>query len=265
MSIIKRRLFFDIETSPNICAVWSAGWKVRVSGQSVLRERQIICISWKWEGNDKVYHAKWDRDKGDQADKKMLETFKKVLEEADEVVGHNVDRFDLPWVRTRAMIHGIILPTDIITYDTLVQARRKFRFNENTLDYIAKLMGLGGKTKTEFTMWLDLLQGTKNLANARLKEMIDYCDEDVRQLEGVFNKLNLFVSHKVHYGVLNGNEKWSCPESSSTNVKLRKYRTTKAGTVKAEMYCEESNRYYSISMREYQNFLKWRNLQKSLI
>ena len=115
----KKRLFFDIETSPNVGFFWSAGYKLNVPYSNIIKERAIICICYKWEGEDKVYSLQWDKDQNDKA---MLEQFILVANEAHELVGHNGDRYDLPWIRTRCLFHGIPCFPNYTTIDTLKQA-----------------------------------------------------------------------------------------------------------------------------------------------
>ena len=76
-----KRLFFDIETSPNIGLFWSAGFKLNIAPENIIKERAIICICYKWQGQDKVYSLQWD---SKQEDKKMLTEFIKIANECDE-------------------------------------------------------------------------------------------------------------------------------------------------------------------------------------
>ena len=101
---LRRRLFFDIETSPNIGVFFSAGYKLNIGYQSIIKERAIICICYKWEGDKEVTSLEWDEN---QCDKKMLLHFINVANTADEMVGHNGLKFDLNWIRTRCLFHKI--------------------------------------------------------------------------------------------------------------------------------------------------------------
>ena len=56
-------------------------------------QKKIICISYKWQYEDKVRTLKWNPET--LCDKQMIEEFIKVLGRADEVCGHNGDRFDM--------------------------------------------------------------------------------------------------------------------------------------------------------------------------
>jgi DNA polymerase elongation subunit (family B) len=254
MSFKKRRLFFDIEVSPNVGLFWEAGWKKSIFHDSIIQERKIICISWKWEGDPTVYNVQWDKNKDD---KKLLETFSKVLQHADESIAHNIKRFDMPWVRTRCLIHKIPIPFDVPMIDTLTVARGVFKLNSNKLDYIAKLLGCEGKIKTEYSMWKELttLPYSNKKAKKALKEMTFYCDEDVRQLEKTFFRLIPYSKHTTHYAVLNGYDKWQCPECGSEKVRMKANRVTAAGTQRKQMACE-CGRYYNISIKVYQDYLQ---------
>ncbi|MFO0004689.1 MAG: hypothetical protein ACK559_26520, partial [bacterium] len=93
----RKRLFFDIETSPNLGLFWEAGFKKNIDYSNIIKERAIICICWKWEDDKEIGSVHWDNK---QCDKSLLQKFIKVANEADELVGHNGDRFDLAWIRT---------------------------------------------------------------------------------------------------------------------------------------------------------------------
>ena len=163
-----KRLFFDIETSPNIVTSWNIGYKINLSHDNIIQERSIICICWKWEGENKVHSLSWN--KGN--DKKMLIEFAKVMNSADETIGHNSDNYDEKWIRTRCIFHGISLIPDFQRIDTLKLSRKGFRFNCNKLDYIAQYLGLGKKLDTGgFGLWKDIV--LKN-SNSAMKKMIDY-------------------------------------------------------------------------------------------
>lgn len=244
-----RRLFMDIETSPNVVLSWRIGFKINLEHSNILRERAIICIGYKWEGEKQVYALRWDEN---QDDKVMLENFLKIANEADEIVMHNGDKFDLPWVKTRCLFHGLNPFPSYKTVDTLQWARRKFYFNSNKLDYIAKFLGLEGKIKTEYNLWKSIVL---DKSDASMNMMLDYCKKDVSLLEMVWKKLCLAVPHKTHVGVLSGAEKWTCPHCGSKNVKLNKTRVTSNGTIQYQMKCLDCGGYYTISQAAYKLFI----------
>lgn len=236
-----RRLFFDIETSPNVVLSWRTGYKISIDSENILKERAVICIGYKWEGDRSAKVLTWDQK---QDDKALLKTFVKVADEADEIVAHNGDKFDMPWFLTRCAYHGIRTFPHYKTADTLQWARRKFYFNSNRLNYIGQYLGLGKKLKTEFGLWKAVCLDNDRKA---LDRMAKYCARDVGLLQGVWERLSELVPHKTHAGVLAGRDKWSCPQCSSEHVIKHQRRVTAAGSVQHNMQCLDCGRFYRIS------------------
>lgn len=235
----RKRLYFDIETSPNIGLFWSAGYKQNIDYSNIIKERAIICICYKWEDDKQVYSLNWDRN---QCDKKLLQEFIKVANQADELVGHNGDKFDLPWIRTRCLYHRVQLFPKYTTIDTLKLSRRQFRFNSNRLDYIASFLGIGKKIKTDFNLWKDIVL---NKCEKSMAKMIDYCKQDVKLLEQVHKELRLHDTPKTHYGVILADDKRLCPECASNKVKIAKTRITALGTKHTQYQCLDCGKYHT--------------------
>lgn len=184
-----KRLFYDIETSPNIGFFWQPGHKVSIGYENIIQERAIICISWKWQGEDKVYSVKWN--KGD--DKKLLQDFIKEFNKAHVVVGHNVKGYDTKFLMGRAIYHGLEIDTNFKQEDTLLMAKNIFRLNSNRLDYVAKYLNVGGKIHTSYDLWKDIV--LKNCSKS-MNTMVNYCENDVLILEKVYNKLINYTKKK---------------------------------------------------------------------
>lgn len=233
-----KRLYYDIETSPNIVLSWRTGYNLSIPTDNILQERAIICIAYKWEGK-KAECLTWN--KGN--DKEMLYRFTKILEQADESVAHNGDRFDLKWIRTRCLKHGIPFSPFQRTIDTLKIARNSFNFQSNKLDYLAKYLGLDRKLETEYGWWKDIL--LNNCLKA-MHKMTIYCKKDVEVLEQVYDRLKPYTKAQTNYSVLYNNSKSGCPECKSKKVGLNKTYTTVTGIVRHTMQCHNCNRYFTI-------------------
>lgn len=239
-----KRLYFDIETSPNIGFFWQPGNKISISYENIIKERAIICICYKWSNSNKVYSLQWDEK---QNDKKMLQEFVKVSEQADELVGHNGDNYDIKWIRTRCLFHGISMMPNYTTIDTLKESRKLFRFNSNRLDYISKFIGLDGKTTTSYDLWKDI---TLKNCKKSIGIMVRYCKNDVVQLEQMFNKMNQYIkpksrSENTHY-------KSECPECGSENVKMSGTKTRATGSKVQQFQCNDCGKWHSVPYRVFQ-------------
>lgn len=240
-------LIYDIETSYNIVSSWRIGNKVSLPHYSVIKERAIICVSYKWMGEEEVYNLSWDKN---QDDKFLLEQFIEVMNEADILVAHNGNRFDLKWIKSRALKHGLEMLPTYVQHDTLNLAKKHFYLNSYKLDYISKFLGFEGKIKTEPELWDKVILEKDPEA---LKEMIEYCDEDVVQLENVYKVLAKWDKPLVHVGAMNG-DKASSPISGSKNLKLVKTLTNSSGTLKRIMKDLDTDRMFEMSEANYKKY-----------
>ena len=248
-----KRLFFDIETSPNIVYTWRAGWNITVTPESIIEERRIICISYKWENKGKIHRLNWDEN---QCDKQMLVDFVKIANQADEMIAHNGDRFDIKWIRTRCIFHRIPMFPAYRTLDTLKKAKSGFYFNSNKLDYIAKFLNVGAKMETGgYDLWKEVM---KNNLDA-LETMGQYCDQDVVVLEAVYQEMKNYFKQNTHQGVLDNKSKYSCPSCGSERIDYLKMVSTPAGTVKRVMRCKPCGHVYEISNASYILMLKFQS------
>lgn len=243
-----KRLYFDIETSYCTGWFWRPSFKTSISYDQVLKESAIICICYKWQGSDKVYHLTWDKG----CDKSMMDKFYSVIEQADEVITHNGDNFDIKWIRTRFLLHGYKSMPDLKSIDTLKISRQKFRFDSNRLDAIGKILGFGGKKDTGgIQLWHDIIQ--KNSKKAMM-DMVAYCKRDVELLEKVFLKLEGFAKPKTHLGVFSGGDKADCPYCASKRVGLNDRSVSANGTIKCRMRCYDCNKSYYIPLKVYNDW-----------
>ena len=255
----RNRLFFDIETSFNVGIFWRSGYNLTINPGDIIHERAIICICYKWEGEEEVHSLEWD---SKQSDKAMLKKFLKVMAQANEIVAHNGDRFDMKWLRTRCIFHGLAMPPIHNTIDTLKEAKRYFNFNSNKLDYIAKFLGVGAKMDTGgLDLWKDIVFKKSPEAMAK---MVEYCQMDVNVLQAVFEKLNTYTQSKVNYAVLRGGDKYNCPQCGTTNVKYNKKVTTLAGTIHHWLNCKPCAKYFKVNNNTYQDWIKDRIIKKNI-
>jgi len=246
----QRVLIYDIETSYNIVSAWRIGHNITLNHNNIIKERQIICVSYKWLDEDKVYSLHWGRY---QDDKELLERFIPVLNEADVIVAHNGDKFDIKWIQTRALKHGLKMLPYYNQVDTLKIAKKKFYFNSNKLDYISKFLGFEGKIVNEPGLWDKVI--LQNDLDA-LKKMIVYCDEDVIQLEKVYKALSTWDKPKQHAGALLFDNPASSSVSGSTDIEHVKTTTTPGGTKKHIMRDIQMDTYFEMSDSLYKKYLK---------
>lgn len=249
-------MFWDIETSPNVVLSWRVGHKINIDSDNILKERAIICIGYKWQHEKHPQVLTWDKNQNDKA---MLHDFMAIAADADEMVAHNGDSFDMPWFKTRCLFHGVTCLPDYKTVDTLQWARRKFYFNSNRLNYLAQYLGIGCKIHTEFKLWKAICL---DKCKKSLDHMAEYCKQDVALLEKVWKRLSDVVPVKSHAGVLIGGMKWTCPRCTSDRVKVNKTKVTAYGTPRPQMQCLACGGYYTISQTDKEMYLEFKSGKK---
>lgn len=242
-------LFFDIETSYGLAKVWRPGYKLRVTYDDFIVHPKIICISYKWNNSEEIHSLTWD---SYQDDKTMLELFIKELNKADFSVAHNGDKFDIPWIKTRALFHGLEMYPKYTTVDTLKIARYDFKFPSNKLDDLGDYLNIGRKIKTDMSLWDKTIKGDLNA----LQQMADYCNQDVLLLEEIYNKLSSMTLPAIHIGTLNGKTKQTSPYNGSANIELVKTTSTKAGTIKRLMKDTATGKFFHMSNTNYKKYLE---------
>lgn len=249
-SFVIKRLFFDIETSPLFGWFWRTGQQY-LNHKQILTDKKIICISYKWQFEDKVHTLVWDKNQNDKA---IIKKFIKILGEADEIVAHNGDRYDIKEIRTRAIQEGVLMFPKYRTFDTLKKSRKYFSFHSNKLDYLGEVLKLGRKLDHEgIDLWLKVCNKDKE----SLDKMVEYCERDVILLEDVFHAINPYVDHNTNHAVQakGYNDKWRCPNCASKEVSLCHTDTTPVGYIKRHMKCSDCKKQYHISNKTYLNYL----------
>ena len=243
-----KRLFYDIETSYNIVKSWRIGFNINLNMEDIIQERAIITIAYKWEGEENVTVLSWDKG----CDKKIIEDFVKVMSEADELVGHNVDRYDTKFIMARALKHNISVLPKYQSTDTLKLAKKHFMLNSNKLDYIAQYLGIGHKTKHRgLEMWDDIILRNDSKA---LEEMIEYNVQDVFLTEQIYHKLMEYSLPKVNHASKQTGDKHTCPQCGSDHAELHKTYISGTGTKTRLMNCLNCSTNFTINNTNYTKF-----------
>lgn len=214
-------LLLDIETAPSLGWVWE---KYDTNVIDFKSDWYILSYGYKWLGENKVHvvglvdFPGYDKDR--ENDKKLMNTLWELLDEADVVIAHNGDKFDLKKINTRFLTHGLRPPTPYKTVDTLKIARSNFAFDSNKLDDLGRYLGVGRKIpNTGFHLWKGCMVGDREA----WRQMKQYNGHDVELLEKVYNIV--YPWDKKHPAV-NMGERDTCPKCGSRDVQRRGFNFT---------------------------------------
>jgi len=225
-----RILILDIETAPNIAYVWGA-WKQNVGQKQWLEKSHIMSFASKWLGEDEIFYM----DNRSNNNKGIVTVLYELLNQADIVVAHNGQRFDLPVIIGRGVVHDLTPPSPYFVVDTFQVARRELRLVSNSLANLCEDLGLPMKQDLKkfpgFQLWLECLKGNDEAWD----EMEEYNKHDVVSLEALYLRLRPYVRN--HPNVSRDDTNVACPKCGSGRIQYRGYYYTRAGLCYRRFVC----------------------------
>ena len=220
-------LIFDIETAPLLGYVWGT-FKQHISPSQLLTKMHYM-LTWvaKWSGSEKLISAKMTVEEiDDEDDSRISQQLRDLFDEADIVIGHNIDKFDIPIVNTRCLIAGIKPPSPYQTVDTFKVSKKSFRFPNNKLQTIANAKGMDGKSKTDFDMWKDCLIGSNDNRKKAIDAMLKYNQQDVVVQEEVYLWMRPWIKSHPNVALYVEDTEMRCTNCGSDNLSDDKEYTT---------------------------------------
>lgn len=224
-------LYFDIETFPLMAHVWSKF--VDGSVIAVEREWTIASIAWKWEHQKRVHGLDCRGHVHD--DTLLLTKLWDLFDEADVVIGHNLDKFDVKKVNARFLLEGYPPPSPYQTIDTLKEIRKVAALTSNRLGDVCHQLGIGDKVSTGgFELWLGCLEDQRWAWD----KMMRYNKQDVALLPELYKRIRPWMkTHPVLHDT-------GCHTCGSHNVQKRGTRRTRTGSEYQQYQCNACLSYF---------------------
>lgn len=226
-------LILDVETAPNLAYVWRF-YQENVGAQQVLEHCSILSFAAKWYGKDVPNYDRASRmhycDVREDSERDLLQNLNDLLDLADATVTHNGVRFDMPKIRGRSLVHGLTPPSPVKEIDTYLICRKELGFDGNSLEYVAKVLGLKKqklkhKNFPGFELWLECLKGNPK-AWAELKR---YNIHDVKVTEELYELVLPYARNHPNVAVFMEGSKFACPKCGSTKNRRQGWAYTNVG------------------------------------
>lgn len=200
-------LLFDLETSPMEVYSWGL-WKQLIQPHQVMKDWAVLSWSAKWLFSEKTMGMVVSPEEAsNRDDKEIMEALWSLMDEADIIIAHNANKFDVKKMNARFIQNGLLPPSPYRVIDTLASVKRVFGFSSNKLDYINQLLGITQKMAHEgFDMWKKAVNGTPEEAYEALGNMMKYNHVDVLALEELYVTIRPWI--KSHPNV-NLYQDWS--------------------------------------------------------
>lgn len=182
-----RILYVDIETSLMQTYTWGLHVPSKYINPALLLTPFFI-ITWAamWTDGKKVFSGAVT---GSQArkfnDKQCIRELWHLIDAADIVVGHNLDKFDIKRIQTRFIVNNYPRPRQFRTLDTLKIARKYFAFPSNSLEFLSAQFGFNPKDEMHLKDWIDIVERGDEKT---IEKMRRYNAGDVREGVKLFEK-----------------------------------------------------------------------------
>ena len=231
-------LTLDIETSPNLAHVWGL-WKQDIRGPQLLESTEMLCFAAKWLGSKSVLFAsQFTEGRGS-----MVRAAHDLLSEADALITYNGKRFDTPHLNREFVQLGFKPPSPFKQIDLIDTVKSKFKFPSNSLAYVLKTLGLGGKlSHTGHQLWIDCLAGDAKA----WKLMERYNKQDVIRTEQLYKYLLPWINGHPSFGAETGND--VCPNCGRDNLQRQGFTYTTTG--RYQRYVCECGRWSRATRRD---------------
>lgn len=234
-------VLWDIETSGITVSTWNL-YPESIPHSNILQDWYIICACWKELDKDRIKSVSVLDDekrfkKDSRDDYYVIKTLREMLEDANVIIGHNTDKFDMKMFNSRLIYHKLPPLPKILSIDTLKEVKKIARFTSNRLDFLGDKLGSGGKLKTSPGLWLRACNGDK----AAIREMVTYNKVDVKVLEELYLRIRGYMkSHPNIAEPLTQN----CPKCDSDNVRKHKPRISATGIRYQQYQCNNCGSYF---------------------
>lgn len=195
-----RILILDVERVDGITQqhYWDRGdLKNRyVHYETVVRHPRTTIVCAKWYDDDEIIQlAEWD--KGGR--KQFLRKVHRLMEKADIIVGHNLDRADVPWLKGDLHVEAGLPPLPPFkTVDTLKVMRREFGQGApfKSLDAFCQIVGLQSKTDSYDRHAMERAVSEKSVEDR--ERLTEYCAGDVIATQGLLDWLRPHIKNHPH-------------------------------------------------------------------
>jgi len=212
-------LALDIETSPLISYNWGLYEQNAIKR---IKTFTILSVAYQWLGQPTQVIAC-----DTQSELSLLKKLHTLMDQADVIIAHNGDSFDIKKINTRFIIYKLPPPSPYRTIDTKKVAKSVAAFDSNSLNNLGIDMDEGEKIKHRgFDMWEGCMAGKK----ADWADMKRYNKKDVDLLVRIYKRLLPWIKNHPHTGLMQGNP-GACPNCASLNVKPKGTRFTKSRVI----------------------------------
>lgn len=206
-------LLFDLEVSRDIVEGYGPKWEFKVV--KTVRHQELMCYAFKWLGEKKVHYVS----RHDFATyREFVVALRDLLDEADIVIAHNGNRFDVKMANRFFVKEFVTPPSPYKQIDTLRVAKGYFKFQANGLNDLGEFLDLGKKENISYAELEDDFMNNPTPKVERLMEK--YNKQDVVLLEKIYLRLRPYIKNHPNLGDI-AQVHGICPKCGSEHLQKR--------------------------------------------
>lgn len=240
MSDEPKVLYIDIENSRMVVEfeTYSLYGNDVIHPRHIKHDWYITCAAWAWLDLKKQKVGKIETvavndfpsfKKDFRDDRQVIKKLHKVLGQADLIVGHNSDKFDIKKINYKFIKYGLE-PLDFpATVDTLKAAKKYTRASSNRLYFLAKDLGVPMK----IDLPSNVMHQADNGCEKSLKKLVHYNKGDIKAGAGVYFKLLPYIKNHPVIDKIMGRKvnkaNPNCQNCGSSRVHRHGTRSDKTG------------------------------------
>lgn len=181
-----------------------------------------ICGGYKWLDDKEVYcpsimdYEGWQEDPTN--DRKLVKELHRVLSQAEMIVTFYGKGFDLKWMNSKCLEHGLPVLPNIPHVDLFFVAKSNLNLSRKSLDNIGKYLNLPKKKfYVSGAIWKRARIGKADA----IQKVIEHCKADVLMTEKLYYRLRPLVrQHPRVKGY------WDCRSCGGNRLQRRGYTLT---------------------------------------
>lgn len=241
-----RIAILDIETTPEISYTWGR-FKQFISQGQVIEHPYVLTYAVKFLDTGEIFSKKltdynvFSKDIRD--DSELIKDLHVLLQEADFIVAHNGDKFDIPWITARFIKHGLPPFHPVKFIDTLRAAKKIIRVPSYSLEALCVYFNLTRKLDNDgFPLWRRCLEGDRSAFD----EMQAYNIGDIQCLEDLYLTLRPYMKRHPNAALYYEGAEGRCSRCGSTNMKITETIDTTSLSVFPVIQCGDCGTHHRV-------------------
>lgn len=216
-------LYMDIETSKITVEKRMEIWPGQLWNEFKFRPEDIVqdwfVMSWsaQWVCDNYMHsYVVRPTEAKKRNDKRILKPLWKLFDEADVIIGHNSDRFDIKKLNWRWMVHEYKPPKPYRQVDTMKEIAKIAAPTSKGLDYLTKTLQLNGKKKHDPDLFDRCMAGDVEA----LRELKEYNEVDVSEGQSLYMLIRPWMKHHPNMGLYYQDDVARCKNCGNTELDI---------------------------------------------